>query len=130
VSGPSVPVVVPTKNAARTLPACLESIASQSVRCSVVVVDCGSHDDTRAIAARVADLVVDSTPNPSLQRNLGAWALPADIVGFIDADMIAGRHVIEQAVEQIESGAGSVVVPERSFGEKYWARVRTFERSM
>jgi glycosyltransferase involved in cell wall biosynthesis len=130
VNGARVTVVVPTKNAARTLHACLESIASQSVRCSLVVVDCGSHDDTTAIASRFADLVLDSIPGPSLQRNLGARALRGDIVGFVDADMIVGRYVVEQAVEQIEAGAGAVVVPERSFGEKYWARVRTFERSM
>lgn len=130
MNGASVTVVVPTKNAARTLHACLESIASQSVRCSLVVVDCGSHDDTTAIASRFADLVLDSTPGPSLQRNLGARALRGDIVGFVDADMIVGRHVVEQAVEQIEAGAGSVVVPERSFGDTYWAKVRTFERSM
>jgi hypothetical protein len=130
VNGASVTVVVPTKNAARTLQACLESIAGQSVRCSLVVVDCGSHDDTKAIASGFADLVLESVPGPSLQRNLGARALGGDIVGFVDADMIAGRHVVEQAVEQIEAGAGSVVVPERSFGETYWAKVRTFERSM
>lgn len=126
----SVTVVVPTKNAARTLRACLESITSQSVRCGVVVVDCGSADDTRAIASRYADLVVDTTPNVSRQRNLGARALPADIVGFMDADMIAGPHVVEQSVEQIRAGSGSVVVPEQSFGDKYWARVRAFERFM
>jgi glycosyltransferase involved in cell wall biosynthesis len=130
VNGASVTVVVPTKNAARTLHACLESIASQSVRCSLVVVDCGSHDDTTAIASRFADLVLDSIPGPSLQRNLGARAVRGDIVGFVDADMIVGRYVVEQAVEQIEAGAGAVVVPERSFGDSYWARVRTFERSM
>jgi glycosyltransferase involved in cell wall biosynthesis len=130
VNRPSVTVIVPTKNAARTLHACLQSIVSQSMRCGLVVVDCGSVDDTRAIASKFADLVVDATPGPSLQRNIGARALPADIVGFVDADMVVGAQVIEQAVEQIEAGAGSVVVPERSFGDTYWARVRTFERSM
>lgn len=130
MSGARVTVVVPTKNAARTLHACLESIAGQSVRCSLVVVDCGSHDNSAAIASGFADLVLDSVPNVCLQRNLGARALQGDIVGFVDADMIAGRHVVEQAVEQIEAGAGSVVVPERSFGDTYWAKVRTFERSM
>jgi glycosyltransferase involved in cell wall biosynthesis len=130
VNQPSVTVVVPTKNSARTLHACLESIVSQPVRCGLVVVDCGSVDDTRAIASKFADLVVDSTIGVCLQRNIGARTLPADIVGFVDSDMIVGAHVIEQAVEQIGAGAGSVVVPERSFGDTYWARVRTFERSM
>ncbi|HEY6789648.1 MAG TPA: glycosyltransferase [Trebonia sp.] len=126
----SVTVVVPTKNAARTLRACLESVARQSVRCGLVVIDCGSVDDSKAIASGFADLVLNAAPNPSLQRNLGARALPADIIGFVDADMVVGEDVVEQAIEQIAAGAGSVVVPERSFGENYWARVRTFERSM
>ena len=126
----SVTVVVPTKNAARTLLACLESIASQSVRCGLVVVDCGSADDSKAIASGFADLLLDAAPNPSLQRNVGARALPADIIGFVDADMVVGGHVVEQVIEQIAAGSGSVVVPERSFGETYWAKVRTFERSM
>lgn len=130
MTGASVTVVVPTKNAARTLRACLESIARQSVRCGLVVVDCGSADDSKAIASGFADLVLTTTPSPTLQRNVGARALPADIIGFVDADMVAGEHVVEQAIEQIASGAGSVIVPERSFGETYWARVRTFERSM
>ena len=126
----SVTVVVPTKNAARTLRACLESIASQSVRCDLVVVDCGSVDDSKAIACGFTDHVLTTAPSPTLQRNAGARALPADIIGFIDADMVVGKHVVEQAIEQIEAGAGSVVVPERSFGDTYWAKVRTFERSM
>jgi hypothetical protein len=130
VTGASVTVVVPTKNSARTLRACLESIARQSVRCSLVVVDCGSVDDSEAIASDFADLVLNTTPSPTLQRNVGARALPADIIGFVDADMIAGEHVVEQAMEEIVAGAGSVVIPERSFGEAYWARVRAFERSM
>lgn len=130
MTGASVTVVVPTKNAGRTLRACLESIRRQSVRCGLVVVDCGSVDDSRAVAAGSADLVLNAAPNPSLQRNVGARALPADIVGFVDADMVAGEHVVEQAIEQIAAGAGSVVVPERSFGRSYWAKVRAFERSM
>jgi cellulose synthase/poly-beta-1,6-N-acetylglucosamine synthase-like glycosyltransferase len=127
---PSVTVVVPTKNAARTLRACLESIVRQSVRCSLVVVDCGSIVDSKAIASGFADLVLNTAPSPSHQRNIGARALSADIVGFVDADMVVGEHVVEQAIEQIAAGAGSVIVPERSFGETYWAKVRTFERSM
>ena len=126
----SVTVVVPTKNAARTLRACLESIACQSVSCNLVVVDCGSVDDSKAIASGFADLVLSGAPNPSLQRNLGARALPADVVGFVDADMVAGEHVVEQAIEQIAAGAEAVTIPERSFGDSYWAKVRAFERSM
>jgi Glycosyl transferase family 2 len=100
------------------------------MRCGLVVVDCDSVDSSKVIASGFADLVLNAAPSPSLQRNIGARALPADVVGFVDADMVVGEHVVEQAIEHIEAGAGSVVVPERSFGESYWAKVRAFERSM
>jgi glycosyltransferase involved in cell wall biosynthesis len=125
----SVTVVVPTKNGARTLRACRVSIVRQSMRCGLVV-DCDSVDNSKVIASGFADRVLNATPSPSLQRNIGARALPADVVGFVDADMVVGEHVVEQPIEHIEAGAGSVVVPERSFGESYWANVRAFERSM
>jgi glycosyltransferase involved in cell wall biosynthesis len=72
VTEAGVTVVVRTENAARTLRACLESIAGQSVRCGLVVVDCGSVDASKAIASGFADLVLSAAPNPSLQRNVMA----------------------------------------------------------
>ena len=52
------------------------------------------------------------------------------MIGVIDADMVVGEHVVEQAIEHIAAGAGSVVVPERSFAESYWAKVGNFECSV
>src|ERR1022692_3412515 len=78
----SVTVVVPTKNGARTLRACLESIVRQSMRCGLVVVECDSVDNSKVIASGFADRVLNAAPSPSLQRNIGVPALPADVRAF------------------------------------------------
>ena len=126
---PSVTVVVPTRNAARTLAACLASLRSQTYPCRTVVVDNGSTDATVAIAERGADLVLHGGPERSAQRNLGARAYPAHVLGFIDADMVLAPTVVAEAVAAIRDGAGSVIVPERTVGSGFWVEVRAFERS-
>ncbi len=124
-----VAVVVPTRNSGRTLEACLRSLRSQVPPCLVVVVDNHSTDDTAAIACRYADTVAVAGPERSAQRNAGAELTTSPILGFIDSDMVVGSGVVEQATSALQSGAGGVVVPERSFGEGFWANVRRFERS-
>ncbi len=134
---PEVTVVVPTRNSARTIEACLRSIRTQTVPVTVVVVDNGSIDGTARLAYEIADLVLDGGPERSAQRNRGADARPAPIVGFIDSDMILSSEVVEQSVETLDapdvaargSKPAAVVVPERTIGEGYWSRVRAFERS-
>lgn len=125
----TVTVVVPTKNAARTLAACLESLRAQTHRCRIVVVDNGSNDGTPAIAERSSTLVLHAGPERSAQRNVGARAYPADVVGFVDADMVLAPTVVAEAVAAIGEGAGSVIVPERTIGSGFWVEVRAFERS-
>lgn len=126
---PTVSVVVPTKKAGRTLAACLASLRAQSYPCRVVVVDNASTDATRALAKDGADVFLEAGPERSAQRNCGARSCPADIVGFIDADMVLEPTVVEEAVVAIGGGAGSVIVPERTVGSGFWVQVRAFERS-
>ena len=125
----SVTVVVPTKNAARTLAACLRSLRAQTYPCHIVVVDNKSTDTTAEIAKQMAGLVLTWGPERSAQRNYGARSSPADIVGFIDADMVLEPRVVEEAVGALRNGAGSAIVPERTVGTGFWAAVRAFERS-
>lgn len=125
-----VGIVVPTRNSARTLDACLTSIRDQTfLNTTSLVVDNSSTDDTNSIACRLADRVVTRGPERSAQRNFGASLLDVDIVGFIDSDMILDSVVIAEAVELIEGGAGAVIVSERTFGSGFWVRVRAYERT-
>jgi glycosyltransferase involved in cell wall biosynthesis len=125
----TVTVVVPTRNSARTLERCLLSLRAQTHPCTVVVVDNFSADATQAIARRHADVLMIAGPERSAQRNLGAAAHPAALLGFVDSDMVLAPEVVEQAAAAIAAGHGAAIVPERSVGEGFWARVRGFERA-
>jgi glycosyltransferase involved in cell wall biosynthesis len=124
-----VTVVVPTRNSGRTLERCLRSLREQTQACALVVVDNFSTDDTAAIALSLADRFIAAGPERSAQRNVGARAIPAPIVGFIDSDMYVEPSVVADAVISIDGGAVAVIVPERTIGEGYWSSVRAFERS-
>jgi GT2 family glycosyltransferase len=92
-------------------------------------VDNGSTDNTSLIANELADLFLVIGPERSAQRNAGAAATASQIVGFVDSDMVLSRTVIAEAVAAIEAGAASVVVPEETLGEGFWADVSAYERS-
>jgi len=126
---PGVAVIVPTHESERTLEACLRSIRGQTVAVNLVVVDNGSRDGTRTIAARWADHVLESGPERSAQRNAGMLTSDEAVVGFIDSDMVLEPRVVEEAVSLMAAGSVGVIVPEYTIGEGYWTRVRAFERS-
>jgi glycosyltransferase involved in cell wall biosynthesis len=131
----TVTFVVPTRNAARTLAACLASITSQrDVETELIVVDNGSTDGTRRIAARFADVVIDAGPERSAQRNIGARAATGEIVVFVDADMVLPSDVARDAVGLLgaerDAGVRAVVLPELAFGDGFWARCRGLEKEL
>jgi glycosyltransferase involved in cell wall biosynthesis len=124
-----VSIVVPTRNSARTLAACLRSIRNQSIPCELIVVDNKSTDATPVIAGQWADVVIAQGPERSAQRNAGMRAASGAVVGFIDSDMQLESGVAEEAVRLLEGGAGGVIVPEYTDGSGYWVGVRRLERS-
>lgn len=86
-----VSVVVPVRDGARQLPACLDALAAQegAPAFEVVVVDNGSRDDTAALA-RGHELrprvVTEPRPGSYRARNAGIRAAVGDVVAFTDAD--------------------------------------------
>lgn len=124
-----VVVIVPTRNSATTLQACLESLRGQTCPVLVVVVDNNSTDETPAIAHELADLFFSAGPERSAQRNAGAAATSESIVGFIDSDMVLSSTVVAEVVAAIRNGAASVVIPEETVGEGFWTKVSAYERS-
>jgi glycosyltransferase involved in cell wall biosynthesis len=126
----TVGVVVPTRNSARTLAACLASIRTQTYeQLELVVVDNASSDGSDQLAARWADVVLRGGPERSAQRNRGAAESTGAFLLFVDSDMVLERDVVAACVDVVERGADAVVIAEQSFGDGFWARCKALERS-
>jgi glycosyltransferase involved in cell wall biosynthesis len=126
-----VSVVVPTRDAARTLRACLESVRRQDhPDVELVVVDNHSTDETPLIAARLADRVEAGGPERSAQRNRGVAIATGPWVMWVDADMVLPDDCISTALATSRrTGADAVALPEVTVGHGFWARCRALERS-
>lgn len=127
-----VSVIVTTKNEEVRIGACLASINANSYKnVELIVVDNNSKDKTKEISKRFTKLVFNKGPERSAQRNLGAKAAKGNYLLFIDADMTLSKNVIEECVEKARNDdVGAVVIPEKSVGDGYWAKVKGFERSL
>ncbi len=125
--------VVPTRDSARTIEACLRSLALQGgARTETIVVDNHSTDRTGAVARRYADRFVVAGPERAAQRNLGARLATGDILVFVDSDMVVEPRVARECVAALSAdpGLGAVIVPERSFGTGFLARCRELEKEL
>lgn len=87
---PRVSVVVPCRNEAGTLHACLDAIAAQEAQAfEVLLVDGGSTDGGPETAlARGIRVLADPGRGPAAARNVGISAARGRIVAFTDADCV------------------------------------------
>src|SRR5205809_1405137 len=125
----SIVVVVPTRQSARTLQECLTSLRHQTVPCTIVVVDNHSTDGTLEAATAIADCVISAGPERSRQRNVGAGGAHGSVLVFIDSDMMLEPTVLAEVERAVDDGAAGVIIPERTVGKGFFARVRQYERS-
>lgn len=104
MTDPLISVVVPAHNAEALLPHCLGALESSDLpraQWELIVVDDASADGTAAVAAAVADRVIelDGQPRgPAYARNRGFEAARADIVAFIDADVCIHSDVLSRFI--------------------------------
>src|SRR6185436_16193158 len=109
--GQLVSVVVPARNAAKTIHETLHSISRQTYRAlEIIVVDDGSTDETAAIAQRHSlddpRFRVISKPNGGVAsaRNEGIRVTTGEFVAFIDADDLWHPTKIGKQMEALLSG--------------------------
>lgn len=85
-------VIIPTKNEAEHLPACLAALRCEltGMEYEVVLIDHGSTDGTQQIAAKDGATVLHRPGAGSISelRNAGAAAASSDVLAFIDADVV------------------------------------------
>jgi len=89
-----ISIIVPAKNAANTLKACLQSLLNQQgllfgMDYEVILVDDGSSDETAAIGIEMGVKVISQqNSGPAAARNAGAKAAKGEILLFTDSDCI------------------------------------------
>lgn len=135
--GPLVSVIVPARNEAENIGACVESLlASDYANCEIVVVDDRSTDGTREIGETLAKT------NPGRLRVIAGEALPSgwvgkpwacwqgyraargDILVFTDADTRHAPALLSHAVGFMKAnGVDFVTLVPRQLMESFWERV-------
>ena len=105
--------VVPAHQAASTLERCLGAILSTRIAPDqVLVVDDGSRDATGEIARRAgARLIRNETPlRPARARNKGVEHIDADIIFFVDADVVVRPDVMSKVQGHFEDSGVTAVI--------------------
>jgi glycosyltransferase involved in cell wall biosynthesis len=86
----TVSVVTPSLDQGRFLSACIESVSSQGVDVEHVVMDGGSHDETRTVLKRYGDRLAlwHSGPDAGIYAALndGFARTSGDVMGWLNAD--------------------------------------------
>lgn len=114
----TVSLVIPVKNAAGTLDACLASLAQLEPRpMEIVLVDNGSTDASlellyafsRRTSSPPVTVLTETRPGATFARNAGIRASRGDIVAFTDSDCAVDRAWLSYLVKSFsDEGVGAV----------------------
>jgi glycosyltransferase involved in cell wall biosynthesis len=128
---PLVSVIISTKNNIRTIQRCLLSIKEQTYpNIELIVVDNHSTDGTLEIAKKLANHTLTAGPERSAQRNFGAKKALGTYVLIHDSDVYFPPTAVADCINAVFEGRDiiAVILPEKSVGIGYWAKVKAFER--
>lgn len=137
VSAPSVSVVVPARDEALNIEACVRSLAESSYPdFEILVVDDRSGDGTAALARAVPKgnasrlLVIDGVELPDgwlgkpWACHQGAERAKGDLILFTDADTIHAPDLLGRAVAALEEDEADLLsVAGRQLMETFWERL-------
>lgn len=132
MENPLVSVIIPTYNSSRTLEKCLESIKNQTYKnIEIIVVDNNSTDNTKEIAKKFADKVINFWPERTFQKNEWLKNASGKYWLFIDGDMILSKYLLEKSVMKIQEQNNNwwVILPVVDIWKSFWTKVIAFERS-
>ena len=123
VKVPSVSIIVPTYNSAKTLSMCLESVVNQCLHKEVLVVDNYSEDETRQIAEKFGAKIIFHRGTQSAARNAGLAQAKGDYILFLDSDQRLEEGVIKDCLSTcLTYGVEAVKIPEVFVGLSFWGK--------
>jgi glycosyltransferase involved in cell wall biosynthesis len=109
-----ISVIVPTYNEEQNISTCLQSLSRQTLprdTYEIIVVDGGSKDRTREIAATVADQVfIQTSKKVGGARNDGAMVARGEILATTDADCVLPEDWLERIRDDFQRDPGVVQV--------------------
>jgi len=91
---PVVSIIIPVLNEAPLIGSFLAHLRARAPRAELIVVDGGSSDGTRWIAAPLADVLIGAPRGRALQMNAGAARATGDILWFLHADSVVPRNAV------------------------------------
>jgi uncharacterized protein len=119
----SISIIIPTLNEADNIVEALRS--AQGVdKIEIIVVDCGSNDNTVGLAKSCGAKVLFAPKGRAIQMNTGAAAANGDILLFLHADMRLPKNYdkyINQILSQSNNVAGAFEF--RIDGSSPWLRL-------
>ena len=113
----TVSVIIPTYNRKALLRETLNSLAQQtypSDHFEVIIVDDGSTDGTAAIIAETFPFILryfwQSNQGDAAARNLGARQSQADILVFLDDDILVDVSYLTDLIQAYDMGQNNIVI--------------------
>lgn len=112
-ASPKISVVIPVKNASKTISYCLDAIyLDKNVDLEVIVVDDGCTDDTMDIVSKYKCTSLKNNVHAGVSgaRNTGASASKGDVLIFIDADVVIPKNISSKISATIQCTNAAAVV--------------------
>lgn len=98
-----ISVIIPAKNAEKTIEACLQGILAQTgidSQLEIIVVDDGSKDQTAKISEKMGVTVIrQENKGPASARNTGTRSAHGEIIAFTDADCVPTTEWLHHLVK-------------------------------
>jgi glycosyltransferase involved in cell wall biosynthesis len=129
---PLISIIVPTRNSAKFLQVCLDSIKAQKYpNIELLIVDNHSNDKTLDIAKEYTKDVYTHGPERSAQVNYGVTKAKGDWIYKVDSDFVLDPNVVTECVAKAQEGYDAIVVHNSPDVRVSWiAKIRKFEVDM